>query len=65
MESPTREELLRCYSELADFCFRKLMHLEARFVMLCHRAQAAGIDCEDLHDFRVVSADPGAPRAAN
>lgn len=37
-------------AELASFCIHKLARLEARFIILCHRAQAAGIDCSDLWD---------------
>jgi len=35
--------------EAAAFCMRKLAELEARFIILCHRAEQAGIDCTDLH----------------
>jgi hypothetical protein len=35
-------------AELASFCIQKPAHLEARFIILCHRARAAGIECSDL-----------------
>jgi hypothetical protein len=35
-------------AELASFCVQKMASLEARFIRLCWRAQAAGIDCSDL-----------------
>lgn len=48
--------------EIATFCFHKLAALEARFILLCHRAQAAGIDCTDLYEERLlVAAETGAP----
>jgi hypothetical protein len=48
MDSATREQYEQRIAELASFCFKKLTSLEARFIVLCHRAQAAGIDCSDL-----------------
>ncbi len=65
MESRTREDLELCYSELAAFCFRKVASLEARFVILCQRAQAAGIECEDLNDFKVVPLGSDSVKTAN
>lgn len=53
MEDPSREQLERCYAELVEFCFKKVANLEARFIILCHRAQAAGIPCEDINDLKV------------
>jgi hypothetical protein len=44
-------------AELASFCIRKMASLEARFVILCHRAQAAGIDTADLCG-KLPSAEP-------
>jgi hypothetical protein len=43
----------QCYEELARFCFQKLANLESRFIILCHRAKALGIDCDDLSDVKV------------
>lgn len=37
-------------AELASFSINKLASLESRFIILCHRAKAAGIDCDDLCD---------------
>jgi hypothetical protein len=65
MDSPTRADLERRYSELAAFCFRKMASLEGRFLILCQRAQAVGIDCSDLTDYSVGPADTGASRTAN
>ena len=48
MKQPTAEEYEERITELATFCFRKLAKLEARFVILCERVKAAGIDCSDL-----------------
>lgn len=48
MDNATREQYEQRLAELASFCFRKLANLEARFIALCARAQAAGIDCADL-----------------
>jgi len=42
------DRLINNLEQLAAFCFQKLAGLEARFIILCHRAQAAGIDCSDL-----------------
>ena len=53
------------YAELADFCFRKLVNLESRFVQLCVRAEAAGIPCSDLHHFTVKPEAEAAPRGLN
>ncbi len=49
MDQHTPEQYQQCISELASFCFRKLASLEARFIILCHRAEQAGIPCSDLH----------------
>ena len=47
-------------TELAEFCFKKLANLESRFMILCHRAEAAGIDCSDLHPpITELTEDPG------
>lgn len=61
MDTPTIEEYERCYAELAQFCFGKLANLEARFVILCHRAQALGIDTDDIKGEKVVAAEAGPP----
>ena len=58
MDAPTIEEYERCYAELAEFCFRKLANLEARFVILCHRAEALGIETDDIRGFNVADAQP-------
>lgn len=49
MDEPTERTVEQCYAELAEFCFRRMTSLEARFIILCTRAQAAGIECSDLH----------------
>ena len=59
METPTIEEYERCYAELAQFCFHKLASLEARFIILCHRAEALGIETEDIMGGKVVNPEPG------
>lgn len=59
MDTPTVEEYERCYAELAQFCFGKLASLEARFVILCHRAEALGIETGDIIGVKVP--DPKAP----
>ncbi|MGQ0563241.1 MAG: hypothetical protein ACT443_15380 [Gemmatimonadota bacterium] len=48
MDIATKEQYEQQITELATFCFRKVANLEARFIVLCHRAQAAGIECLDL-----------------
>jgi hypothetical protein len=66
MDTPTLEDYERCYDELAQFCFNKLANLEARFVILCHRAEALGIDTEDIKGVKVVDTENAAPlRALN
>jgi hypothetical protein len=64
MDAPTIEEYERCYAELAEFCFRKLAKLEARFVILCHRAEALGIQTDDIRGFDVTDA-PTAGQVVN
>lgn len=47
--------------EIAAYCFRRLAALEARFIILCHRASAVGIECTDLcADVTVETPPPGA-----
>lgn len=45
---PDLEMLEAVYGEGTAFCVRRLASLEAKFIVLCHRAAAAGIDCKDL-----------------
>lgn len=59
MDDHTIEEYERCYAELAQFCFGKLANLEARFVILCHRAEALGIETGDIMGGKAVA--PKAP----
>ena len=40
--------------EMTAFCFRKLASLEAKFILLCHRAEKLGIDCSDLKTVEVT-----------
>lgn len=61
MDDLTIEDYERCYAELAQFCFKKVASLEARFVILCHRAQALGIDTEDIMGVKVVEAETASP----
>ncbi|MGQ0814101.1 MAG: hypothetical protein ACT4O1_06505 [Gemmatimonadota bacterium] len=59
MDTATREQYEQRITELATFCFRKLANLEARFIALCARAEAAGIDCRDLREVDVRPAKSG------
>lgn len=64
METATREQYEQRIAELATFCFHKLASLEARFITLCFRAQAVGVDCSDLMDrleLTPVAADESGP----
>jgi hypothetical protein len=55
MDRPTAEQYEKQIAELAGFCFHKLANLESRFIILCHRAKALGLDCDDLCNGIVVS----------
>jgi hypothetical protein len=48
MDREIRELAEADVTELAAFCFRKLASLEAKFIILCLRAEKLGIDCSDL-----------------
>ena len=62
MNDLTIEDCQRCYAELAQFCFHKVASLEARFIILCHRAEALGIETADIMGGHVVEADtPASP----
>ena len=66
MDPLTIEDYERCYAELAQFCFRKVANLEARFIILCHRAEALGIETADIMGGVVVDPEAGPPlRAVN
>jgi hypothetical protein len=54
MDTPTNEQYEKCIADLAQFCFRKLASLEARFLILCHRAEALGIETNDIRGVDVV-----------
>lgn len=54
MDTPTNEQYKQCIADLAQFCFRKLASLEARFIILCHRAEAVGIETDDIRGVDVV-----------
>lgn len=55
MDRLTAEQYEKQIAELAGFCFHKLANLESRFIVLCHRAKAVGIDCDDLCNGFVIS----------
>lgn len=57
MEREIRELAETDVTELAAFCFRKLASLEAKFIILCHRAEKLGIDCSDLKTLDVTEAE--------
>jgi hypothetical protein len=59
MES--NDEVTASIKEFMAFYLRKLAGLEARFVVLCHRAQEIGIDCSDLCDGHVLPDRDKAP----
>lgn len=61
MDSPTREQYEQAIANLTSFCFRKLANLEARFIILCTRAEAAGIDCSDLHELEQLAEAEATP----
>ena len=51
MESETVSESVRVeLGEVLSFYMHKLASVESRFIILCHRVQAMGIDCNDLLD---------------
>jgi hypothetical protein len=59
MDRPTPEQYEAQIAELATFCFRKIANLETRFIILCHRAESAGIDCADLRSPEAPSEEAG------
>ncbi|MGQ0561203.1 MAG: hypothetical protein ACT443_04940 [Gemmatimonadota bacterium] len=61
MDRPAAEQYEQQIAELASFCFRRLANLEARFSVLCQRAEALGIDCADLCSDDPVRPEDTAP----
>jgi hypothetical protein len=59
MESETVPESVRVeLGEVLSFYMHKLASVESRLMILCHRAQAAGIECKDLMEGYSLSEAP-------
>jgi hypothetical protein len=51
MQPDTVPESVRVeLGEVLSFYMHKLASVESRLLILCHRVQAAGIECKDLFD---------------